>query len=120
MFGYVVTALVAAFLACSGTWKVQDWRYASKEAERLEAARESARMNARVADVASEKFEVAREKIRTEFLVVTSEVEKIVEKPIYRNVCLDDDGLRALSAALGNKPARGEPAPALPGPAAAR
>lgn len=120
MFAYVVTALVAALLACSGAWKVQDWRYAAKEAERLEAAREATRMNERAADGASVSFEVAREKIRTEFVVVTSEVEKIVEKPIYRNVCLDDDGLRALSAAIGHKPSASEPAPAVSRPAGSR
>lgn len=30
------------------------------------------------------------------------EVKKVVEKPIYRNVCLDDDGLRIINSAIKN------------------
>ena len=30
------------------------------------------------------------------------EVERIVEKPIYLNVCLDSDGLSAINSAAGN------------------
>lgn len=28
------------------------------------------------------------------------EIEKIIERPVYRNVCLDDDGLRELNRAI--------------------
>lgn len=31
------------------------------------------------------------------------EVQKIVEKPVYSNVCFDDDGLRELNRAIGGK-----------------
>ena len=31
------------------------------------------------------------------------EVQKIVEKPVYNNVCFDDDGLRELNRAIGGK-----------------
>jgi hypothetical protein len=42
--------------------------------------------------------EADKDKLRTEFLTITQTVEKIVEKPVYRDMCLDDcDGLRALS-----------------------
>lgn len=30
------------------------------------------------------------------------EIQKIVEKPIYHNVCLDDDGLRIINSAIKN------------------
>jgi len=38
--------------------------------------------------------------VQTKIQKVQNDVEKIVEKPIYRNVCLDDDGLRAANSAL--------------------
>lgn len=39
LYTYVATGLVAAALAAGGTWRVQDWRYGAKEAQRLEAER---------------------------------------------------------------------------------
>jgi hypothetical protein len=35
------------------------------------------------------------------YRTIKQEVEKIVDRPVYRNVCFDDDGLRAANAALG-------------------
>lgn len=45
------------------------------------------------------------------YRTITQTVDKIVDRPVYRNVCLDDDGLRLVNAALGGVPA----APADPG-----
>ena len=39
LWTYVATGLAAAAVASAGTWRVQDWRYGAKEAERLEAER---------------------------------------------------------------------------------
>lgn len=36
---YVATGLVAAAVASTGTWRVQEWRWGAKEAQRLEAQR---------------------------------------------------------------------------------
>lgn len=36
---YVATGLVAAALASTGTWRVQEWRWGAKEAQRLAAER---------------------------------------------------------------------------------
>lgn len=120
IYTHAVAAILAALLAGTGAWQVQAWRYGAREAQRLEAARETERLRARVADQASAGAEADRATIRTEFQTIYSEVEKIVEKPVYRNVCLDADGLRELNRALGARPAASEPAPAVPGPEPAR
>lgn len=39
LWTYVGTGLVAAALAAGGTWRVQEWRWGEKEAERLKAER---------------------------------------------------------------------------------
>ena len=68
------------------------------------------------AHTAAKRLEVAHAKTRVEFRTITKEVEKIVEKPVYRDVCLDADGLRAVNAALtGASPPAPEPSDALPG-----
>jgi hypothetical protein len=114
----VITALIAAVLAFAGAWTVQGWRYDAQGKARLELAQEVQRMRARVADKASEAHEVDRVKIETEFVVVTSEVEKIVEKTIYRNVCFDADGLRAHARAVRLTGNSSEPPDPVPAPAA--
>lgn len=110
----MAAALLSAALAATGAWRVQEWRYAAREAERLEAAQETERLRARVADRAAQGAEADRASINTEFQTIYSEVEKIVEIPVYRNVCFDAAGMRALTNALGAGAAASEPAPAVP------
>lgn len=111
-----VAALIAgAGLAFAGAWTVQDWRYGAKEADRLQLVAEQARKNERTADQGAAGHEADRARIRTQFITITKEAERVVEKPVYRNVCLDDDGLRILARAITDQPATGEPAAAVPG-----
>ena len=57
----------------------------------------------------------AEAKVKTEIRYVTTvkEVEKLVERPVYLERCMDDDGLRVLNAQIlgTNPPGTG---PALP------
>lgn len=45
MYLYVATAILAAILSAIGTFKVQDWRYGNKEAERISQVLEDNRLN---------------------------------------------------------------------------
>jgi hypothetical protein len=58
------------------------------------------------------------EKARIVYRTITEMVDKIVDRPVYRNVCLDDDGLRLANAALGgvavSPAAVGGAAPGMP------
>ena len=47
MYTYVATGLIAASVAFTGAWKVQDWRYGAMEAERVENQLESERIAAK-------------------------------------------------------------------------
>lgn len=119
MYTHLVAAMVAAAAAGIGAWTVQDWRYESKEAERMEmAAKEQARRADRI-DTAAVGHERDRAEIHTRFVTITEEVERVVEKPVYRDVCLDADGLRVLTDAIGGADPAGQPARAVPGPGAA-
>lgn len=104
--------IVAVALSSFGAgWKVNGWRRDAAEAQQTESrmredakAREAAQdlghENQQRADAASTKGESDFDKIKTQFQVVTQTVDRIVEKPVYRNVCFDDDGLRALRSAI--------------------
>lgn len=115
MWTYAMTAILAALVAFTGAWRVQEWRYRARDAERMEAAKEVERLRVKTADTAAEKHEQVKDSIRTEFLTIREEVERVVEKPVYRNVCIDDDGMRELQRAIsGPKPPASEPSHTLP------
>lgn len=44
MYTYVATALIAALLAGAGAWQTQNWRFAAKEKDRVEAQAETDRL----------------------------------------------------------------------------
>lgn len=68
-------------------------------------------------DQAAKGFENDKAKIRTEFLTITKEVDRVVQKAVYLNVCFDDDGLRLINQASSPAAAASQPAPAVPRPA---
>ena len=44
--------------------------------------------------------EKSKQKVRVE--TVTREVQKIIDRPVYSNVCIDDDGLQQLNSLITN------------------
>lgn len=64
-------------------------------------------------DVAATGHESDKAQLRTQFKTITEEVDRVVQKPVYLNVCFDDDGLRAAQAAIGASPAASQPASAM-------
>jgi hypothetical protein len=116
MYVYLAIALLSAALSFTGAWKVQSWRHAAMEADRLEqAAKETARKVDKI-DVAAVGHETDKTSIRTVFRTITKEVAHVVEKPVYRNVCLDADGLRVLSTAINGGPTASVTAGGVPEP----
>lgn len=112
---YIMAAIALA--SAFGSWQVQEWRYGAKEAARLEQAREDRARAEKTIDTAATGHEADKVQIRTEFITITQEVERVIEKPFYvaSEQCLDADGLRTLNAAIGaaspaSQPARGVPA----------
>lgn len=112
----LLSAAVAAALAFGSAWKIQDWRHDAAELARQEDAAEMVRLAARKADVAATSHEEFKERERVVYQTITETVDRIVERPVYRNtVCLDTSGLRALSDAIhGVASDPGQPAPAVP------
>jgi len=89
-----------AFVCFSAGWKVNGWRWEAKEAAKLqELAEAQARADKRSYD-ASSGFEKDKRDVEKVFETVRVEVEKIVTRPVYRNICIDGDGLRELERAI--------------------
>lgn len=110
---------VAAVVAGFGLgWSVADWRADARELQRVQAAKELADEQQRMVSRASARFEAQREQRGARERVVVREVERVLEKPVYRNVCLDDDGLRVLADDIAASNARRELGPPVPGASA--
>lgn len=107
--------VIAAVLAFGSAWQIQDWRQGAKEAERLEQQQKDAKRQIDIADKAAGGYEVDRVRTKTEFLTITEKVDHVIQSPVYRDVCFDADGLRALAdatATTNNPSIPGGPVPA--------
>ena len=102
----LVAVLICAVLVVSA------WRY--DHADQYKRGRESmaAEISGRLKDAAIEKAksdQVISEKYQSEKAVREEkervryvEVQKIVEKPVFRNICVDSDGLSVINAAIAD------------------
>ena len=97
---YVIVAVCLACLAAgtAGGWKARDWKAGADDKQRIENEAEARRLRARQVDSAAEALEVKKAAGEVRWRTVVKEQERVVEKPVYRNVCLDDDGLRLIAA----------------------
>lgn len=86
LYTYVATALIAASLAATGVWKVQDWRYGAKEKERVES------------QLADERL-AATARVRREEQIITAQNEAQARARVLR---LDAAGSRAALVGLSH------------------
>lgn len=88
--------------ACKVDWEASDAQARKREQDASTKA---------AAELAAE-----REKKKVVIQTRTAYVDREVEKPVYRNVCLPDSGLSCLNAAIAGKDATGcKPDAAVPG-----
>lgn len=105
----IICAIVAA-VSFGSAWKIQWWRFDAERLEVQQQAEKRKQENEAAADKASAGAESDRAKLNEKFKTITVEVEKIVDRPVYRDgVCFDADGVRALNIAIGAKPATSKP-----------
>lgn len=97
LYTYALTALIAAALSAATAWQIQDWRFDAKELSRLQVEVESRRMREKAISLAGENYEKAKEKERVQYKVVTETIERIVDRPVYSNICIDEDGILAIN-----------------------
>ena len=96
------------------------WQHGIQAVKVAESVRRAAaQFDARRLDInkAAEKHEIFKTVTETRWREVQREVERVVEKPVYRNVCLDDDGLRILSDGIKARYPGSEPKSTVPAPA---
>lgn len=127
MWTYIIAGLAALAMIATITIKVDDYLDEVKESGRVEVRaewlaasekrrqREQAKATAAAEGLAADR---AKRKAKSKPLLIT--VEKILEKPIYLNECIEPAGLSCVNAALGGKSTDGcKPGARVPGPVGA-
>ncbi len=98
--------------------KVYQLRIDKMVIEAKDAAQKSRQAMLDQADAALTTLETQNVKARVVYKTLTQTVDRLVDRPIYRNACLDDTGLRLANAALGGvavaPPNPGEPNSGMP------
>lgn len=120
IYTHLAVALFAAIVAGGAAWNVRGWKADSEQAAIVKGLHAAVLAKQAAADKAATQFEVDRARLTRERHVITQEVDRVVERPIYRDgVCLDADGLRLVAAAAAGAASAGEPTPAVPAASAA-
>ena len=94
-----VAVLLIAFLA---GWQINGWRLAAEKAAAeearqamIDAFREEEAKSAAV-------LEKRLKELRANEKVIERERVELVDRPVYSNVCLDDDGLQLINEAVSD------------------
>ncbi len=119
---FVILAVIAAVISVSSFLAGDKWRSGIVAARDLKAVQDNARvqiLRADKADQAADRHEQTKTKIETRFVEVEKEVVRVVNSVEYRDrACLDDAGLRVLTAAIAGDNPSGKPATAVSSPVA--
>lgn len=110
----VATLLVGVAAGSWGAWQVQNWRQNTIELQRIQRAAKDTARNVEIQDRATGTYVQEQANAKTIYQRITVEVDKIVERPVYRDQCFDADGLRQLGAAIAGRdaePGAGQPVP---------
>ena len=112
---YAVLALAVMGMIGTGVYKVKKWG-GDEVRQEWQAAEAAARKKEAEASAKAAK-DLADERAKQKVVIQKRNVyvDKIVDRPIYRNVCLDADGVRCLNAAINGQDATGcKPDSAVP------
>ena len=97
IYSHVAAALLGAAVAATSAWQVQSLRFEAKEKQRLESEAEIRRMNEKRTSLVAEGLEKDKREIEIRYRTITKTVTKFIERPVYKNTCLDQDGIAAIN-----------------------
>lgn len=115
----MIQLVIALLIAVAGFGAGIKWHagiVAQRDLKELQESKQEEQRLANKIDNSAEKHERTKARIETEFVTITERVQHVVEKPVYRNICVDADGLRLIADAIKPAPAASQPAGAVSGP----
>lgn len=80
---------------------IESKHLAEKEKEKSEYFESLMKKQGEINEISSEYEDLKHEQLEKQ-RVIYKTVEKIVDRPIYRNVCIDDDGLSEINKAINS------------------
>ena len=97
--------IAACFVLIVGAWQYDHAAQYRRGRESMAAEisgrlKDSAIEKAKSDQVISEKYQAGKAMREEKERVRYVQVQKIVEKPVFRNVCIDSDGLSVINAAI--------------------
>ena len=104
-YAWIVTVIASFFIG----WSVNAWRQDSKALEAAKAAKVEQAKREEVVDTSSRSFEKAKKEVEIRYVTKTKEVLKYIDRPVYMQQCIDDDGLRALNSEIRAAKDTGKP-----------
>lgn len=110
----VATLLVGVAAGTTLGWQVQGWRQGRADAQRIERQARDTLRNIERGQQAADTYTQEQAHAQPTRQQITRTVERIVSRPVYRNVCLDADGLQQLRAAIAAGAPPGGAAAPLP------
>lgn len=113
-----IALAVGLAIGAGGATKLTTDHYDAKAATAQQAAAEAYQARTVELNTIAAQLEQSRHDRKTVYRTITRDVEKVVTRDVYRNVCLDDDGVRAINDALAGANS-GQPDASLPAAAAA-
>ena len=97
MKNLLITGLCTFLFGLGIGWTVNDWKRDADAKERIEQEAKKKDKKANTAHVASTGFEAKRTANEVRYHTVTVTLEKVVDRPVYLNQCMDSEGLSALN-----------------------
>ena len=97
---YLIAGIAILTILSGVAYRIRESGKESVRLEWAEANRIQREAEAKQIAAASKALEAANAKRKIVYRTITKEVDRVVERPVYRNVCLDDGGLRCLDAAI--------------------
>ena len=121
-YGLIALAIIAGLGGLYGTIHHSGVQEGRAEIQKMwdDANAKARARELKQGEQAATGLEADREKAKVIYRTITQQVDRIVERPVYRNVCLDADGLRLARCAIRGesadscKPDGAVPAPAKP------
>lgn len=100
-------AVLACFMLIVGAWQYDHSAQYKRGRESMAAEisgrlKDAAIEKAKSDQVISEKYQSEKAEREKMERVRYVQVQKIVEKPVFRNVCIDSDGLSVINAAIAD------------------
>ena len=104
---WAVIAVSALGLLAGIGYKIREGGYDACKVEWSAASESQRQKELQASALAAKELEEERQKKKVVIQTRTAYVNREVEKPVYRNVCLPDTGLSCLNAAIAGKDATG-------------